>query len=140
MKLTHRKKRPLEPALDMAPMIDCVFLLLIFFMSTSAISEMEADLPTRLPTAKARSVSDDVPPVRIRLRQTADALAIECDGQRCADFDALCDQLRARRAIADLPAIVSGDEDTPWQQMVRAIDTCYRAGLSKVAFSGVKPS
>jgi biopolymer transport protein ExbD len=140
MKLTRRKKTPTTPLLDMAPMIDVIFLLLIFFMCTSAISQMEADLQTRMPTAQARSVADDLPPIRVRVEQRGEAIVIECDGQRCDDFSVLCDRLRARRAIADVPVLVAGQQDVSWQQMVHAIDACYRAGLSKVAFSGANPS
>jgi biopolymer transport protein ExbD len=45
-----RRKRPIEEAeMDITPMIDCTFLLLIFFLVTS---RMKADVPIELPKAR----------------------------------------------------------------------------------------
>jgi biopolymer transport protein ExbD len=45
-----RKRRPIEEAeMDITPMIDCTFLLLIFFLVSS---KMNADVPIELPKAR----------------------------------------------------------------------------------------
>jgi biopolymer transport protein ExbD len=52
--LLRRRKRPLEEAeMDITPMIDCTFLLLIFFLVTS---RMRAQLPLELPKARHGAV------------------------------------------------------------------------------------
>lgn len=49
-----KRKRPMEEAeMDITPMIDCTFLLLIFFLVTS---KMKSDLPVELPHAKHGTV------------------------------------------------------------------------------------
>ena len=49
-----KRKKPMEEAeMDITPMIDCTFLLLIFFLVTS---KMKSDLPIALPPAKHGSV------------------------------------------------------------------------------------
>ena len=49
-KLLIRRKRPIEEAeMDITPMIDCTFLLLIFFLVTS---RMKAEAPVELPKAR----------------------------------------------------------------------------------------
>lgn len=42
-----------SPALDMAPLIDCVFLLLIFFLVATTMKKVEKELPLDLPEASA---------------------------------------------------------------------------------------
>lgn len=52
----ERRKIP-APSLDMTPMIDCVFLLLIFFLTASQIAQM-ASLPVALPTEDGEQVDN----------------------------------------------------------------------------------
>ena len=52
-----RKRRPFDtPEIPIAPMIDCVFLMLVYFMTTSSLEKSEADLPC--PFAQAGGAAD----------------------------------------------------------------------------------
>jgi biopolymer transport protein ExbD len=54
LKTLLKRKRPIEEAeMDITPMIDCTFLLLIFFLVTS---RMKAEAPLQLPKARHGSV------------------------------------------------------------------------------------
>jgi len=122
----------------MAAMVDVVLLLLIFFMCTSSFLPPEQNLPSRLPQtgSAAAAEPEDFEPVRIRLSVVGeDSVLIECDGAACATLDALERNLTARRAIADVRVIISGEGDVPFGYMVGALDACYRADLRRVAFS-----
>ena len=121
----------------MAPMIDVVFLLLIFFMCTSAIKAIEDEIRTDLPRTGAGKAErdEDFDAVRIRLTGTGKAVLVACDGQPCATFDALTAMLKARRAIGDVPAIIQGESGVPFGYMVGALDACHRADLHRVAFA-----
>jgi biopolymer transport protein ExbD len=121
----------------MAPMIDIVFLLLIFFMCTSSFNENEGQLPTQMPqtSLQARRLIEDFDPVRIVLQTSKNGVEVRCDGQPCAGFGVLRAKLEARRAIADVPVIIEGRKDVPFGPMVAAMDTCYQANFRQVAFS-----
>jgi len=121
----------------MAPMIDIVFLLLIFFMCTSSFNENEGQLPAQMPqtSLQARRLIEDFDPVRIVLQTTPAGIEVQCDGQHCAGFDALLAKLEARRTIADTPVIIEGRKGVPFGPMVAAMDMCYRANFRRVAFS-----
>jgi len=125
------------PELNMAPMIDIVFLLLVFFMCTSSFNENEGQLPAQTPqtSLQARQLIEDFDPVRITLGATGGVVEVQCDGQYCAGFDVLFAKLQARRAIADVPVIIEGRKGVPFGPMVAAMDTCYRANFRRVAFS-----
>ncbi|HIN29547.1 TPA: biopolymer transporter ExbD, partial [Candidatus Poribacteria bacterium] len=53
MALLSRKKTDRDTTLQMAPMIDCVFLLLIFFM-VSAVMKNEPDFTVTLPDSETK--------------------------------------------------------------------------------------
>jgi biopolymer transport protein ExbD len=137
MLLTRQNKKSGPPELNMASMIDVVFLLLIFFMCTSSFEKLENTMPSNLP---GKSADDSAPdelfePVRIEVRGMAEGVLVTVDGSPCRDFDALAGKLKARRAIADLPVVIAGEDRVPFEYMVGALDSCYRANLRKVAFS-----
>jgi len=133
--LTHHKRRAEAPGLNMAAMIDVVFLLLVFFMCTSSYGRPERDLPTRLPQVGGAPAETEFDPVRVRLWPVAGGTLVTCDGTACRTLADLSAQLRARRAIADVPVIIQGEAGVPFGQMVAALDACYGADLRRVAFS-----
>lgn len=143
MRLTRQHRRPGLPELGMAPMIDVVFLLLIFFMCTASWKLLENQMPSQLPRAGLgdQSQQDDFDPIRVRLSRSATGVLVECDGQACGTFDGLVERLRARSRIVQLPVLIEGEPTVPFGHMVAALDACYRADLRSVAFSakGVSP-
>jgi biopolymer transport protein ExbD len=60
-------------ALNMTSMIDVVFLLLIFFVMTFKIVELEGDFSVRMPLAGNDSVTMDPTDLPLKLRLQADA-------------------------------------------------------------------
>ncbi len=58
MKLKKREQPELE--IDMTPMIDCVFLLLIFFMCAASMSKVDLTPDVKLPIAPKAAVPEDL--------------------------------------------------------------------------------
>ena len=136
MLLTRQRLKPYDPQLNLAAMIDVVFLLLIFFLCTVSFQVQEKKLSAHLPRiSRNPDQLPDFEPIHIRLNETDKGVSITCDRQVCPDLDALATMLSARRMIADIPVIVAGQNRVPFQFMVAAMDTCYRVGLSNIAFS-----
>jgi biopolymer transport protein ExbD len=73
MKLRNQKE-PIKHEVNMTSMIDIVFLLLIFFVMTFKIVEMEGDFSVRMPLAsnQAGVVDDTELPLKLRLRADAE--------------------------------------------------------------------
>ncbi|MBN1845517.1 MAG: biopolymer transporter ExbD [Sedimentisphaerales bacterium] len=125
-----------RPGLNMGAMIDVVFLLLIFFMCTTSFQPTESGLSAQLPqVGGAVREPQDYEPIWIRLAGDAETVHIVCDRRACADFDALAEELRLRRAIADIPVVLAGQDRIPFAAIVRAMDLCYEVGFSRVAFA-----
>ncbi len=150
MKLTRQRQKAPSPQLNMTPMIDCVFQLLIFFLCTSSFTT-EQHLQTQLPAAsKEKPAQEPLPPVRIAVSRVGDDVLMACDDQACGTFDTLVERLKARRAIAPAPAdrekdplhvIIEGQAGVPFAFMAGALDACHQADLFSVAFSpkGIGP-
>ena len=120
----------------MASMVDVVFLLLIFFMCTSTFELPESNLAAQMPQPAPNSQvpQDDFPPIHVYIQSTGEGILIMCDETACPSFNGLTRLLRQRRAIADIPVLIHGDQTVPFESMVAALESCRNAELSQVAF------
>ena len=130
--------------LKMTPMIDVVFLLLVFFVWTSSFELPEFDLPgslAELPMGTAET-STDTPPVEkfdeiiIRLLWQGEETQIMLNGQEMEQMS----DLKARLAeITSLgvqpPVIVDPDEKVTMDLAVQAYDAARAAGVDRVLFA-----
>jgi biopolymer transport protein ExbD len=128
---------------NLAPMIDVVMVILIFFMlgTTFAISEgmMKARLPTVVTNASASRVAM-IPTVRIHVQQTPEANACKFlvmgqevrDSQKGESLTLLLSQKRRDGADPASPVQVTADPDVHYQFVVTAMDACNRAGFTNV--------
>ena len=138
MLLTRQKQDPVPPQLNMASMVDVVFLLLIFFMCTSSFTQIEDKLPTQLSQVGSGTNQEtmDLPPIRISLqRSVSGVVLINCENEIFTEFKDLVKKLEEWRAIDDVRVIIEGQGTVPFGYMVRAFDACYQADLRRVAFS-----
>ncbi len=138
MLLTRRKLAQARPQLNMAAMIDVVFLLLIFFMCTSSISLIESSLPGQVSHLGPSSDQelDDMLPYLIRLERVSDGVLVSLEDRPCATFEDLFDRLREIDILSgEGPVLIKGQGTVPYGYMVAALDTCRRAGFRRVAFS-----
>ncbi|PAW73370.1 MAG: hypothetical protein B9S38_04190 [Verrucomicrobiia bacterium Tous-C4TDCM] len=66
----HKKVAPMDddlPALDISSLIDCTFLLLIYFLVTTTIQKREQDLDMTLPAAAPSESVPDIDPKFIKV-------------------------------------------------------------------------
>ncbi len=125
-RVTLGEKSAVE-SIPMTPLIDVVFLLLIFFLVTASLSEEEErQMDVQLPAA-----SEAMPlvarPREIVINITAEGKYIT--GGQTVDLPRLEGMLRA--AAVNNPgrasALVRADRRCPWQFVVAAINACVKA-------------
>lgn len=138
MLLTRRKQERVWPQLNMAAMVDVVFLLLIFFMCTSSISQIESSLPGQV-SRRGPGLdhdSDDMLPYIIRLERVSGGVLVRFEDRPCATFEDLFDRLQETYTLSgDGSVLIKGQGAVPYGYMVTALDTCRKAGFRRVAFS-----
>jgi biopolymer transport protein ExbD len=121
------------PALNLTPMIDVVFLLIIFFMAASKFAEVEADIELQLPEVAAAAPLTSAPKQR--------TVSIERDGQVQLDgeivsLDELTSRLSsAQREYSQLSVVIRGDAKCDFQHVAAALSACKDANISELGIT-----
>ncbi|MGM0567764.1 MAG: ExbD/TolR family protein [Elusimicrobiota bacterium] len=114
----------------MAPMADVVFLLLIFFMLTSAFV-LEPGVDIQLPRAATAEDIDRHEQVLTVTRERTLLL-----NEEVVTFDELEEKLVKTFAREEYSLlIIRADENVPHGMVVRALDTARQSGISELAIA-----
>jgi biopolymer transport protein ExbD len=125
---------PEEVDLNITPLIDVVFLLLIFFM-VSTTFDHESEVNITLPKA-SKEIAQAKP----------DAINVAIDSQSriyINEKELLNSQISTIKEVLydisadlkDAPIIISADEETPYQMVIRIMDAARQLGLVKITFA-----
>jgi biopolymer transport protein ExbD len=125
-----------EPSMNMTPMIDMVFQLLIFFMIATTYLDPERQIDVELPPAES-GTKDTKPPDELVINVLQDG-SVHL-GERIVDEAAL-DAALAQAALHDkeTPVTIRGDRLTAHEHIVRVMDACGVAGLSSLAVGTIE--
>ena len=115
------------PAIELTPIVDMVFLLLIFFLVATTFHQTERELAIELPEAASST------PISVALRELVvniDASGAVVVSGRPLEVDAL--QELVREAVAANPeqkVAVRADQRAEWSSVVRALDAVRSGGV-----------
>ena len=112
--------------LDMAPLIDIVFQLLIFFMLTSAFSYpiMKLDLPKAATSDPSQSKK-----IVISLDQ-AGTVSLNSQALSFSELKSVLEKKLAE--VSDKSVHIQGDEQMPYRYFVQVMDTAREAGATRI--------
>jgi biopolymer transport protein ExbD len=137
MRFGHRYQEETD-TVPMAPLIDIVFLTLVFFMTISAYSTLESEIDITLPTASS-AVRDDRMQGEIYINLRDDGRIVV--NEREVSVEEL-QQILARVA-AYFPGgsvIIRGDRDAQLGNAIAILDACKNADIQNVSFAAVPPA
>lgn len=117
----------------MAPLIDCVFLLLIFFLVATTLKKIDDELPLTLPDAKTT----------VEVQQPDDFLIVSIDRQggfyldaAPVTIDVLQQSIRDRvRANPKVKARVDADREIPFNRVMEILDLLRFENLEAVGLN-----
>jgi biopolymer transport protein ExbD len=127
--LLKKKKRDVE--LNLTPLIDVVFLLLIFFMVSTSFTR-ETQIKMELPKADVEKMETEKEVLEISLDK---------EGRMFLNGKALVNSSinnlkRAMQPIINnneqIPLIISADANTPYQSVVMAMDAASQLGITNI--------
>jgi len=137
-----------EPEFQVAPMIDVLLTLLVFFMAITTTQVLKVDKSIKLPVApdatkKESQRSELVVNVKLGANKKG---VFNYDGKDYFKSDDLVPLLKlakrdatAKLAPGDPPfrAVIRGDRDVTAIYISQAMDACGNAGISDISFSAV---
>jgi biopolymer transport protein ExbD len=122
--------------INMTPMIDCVFQLILFFLVTSAFIKLEQDLTIDLPK-QGRELKVKAPPARpvvVNVRYLPGGSALYHVENEQMTLPALTVNLsRAKIRNKDQSVVIRGDRNVKWEHIAAVMSCCAQVGITKVA-------
>ena len=130
------------PGFNMTPMIDVVFLLIIFFLVSSHLAQQETQFDLKLPAAGSGQPleADNVRRVVVNvLRQEKPAGRIMVGGRLIRDQQ-LAEMIdyETRQSDGRLEVRIRTDRTVPYRVVEPVMIACARAGVWKVTFAVVE--
>ena len=127
---------PEQPdAIQLAPLIDIVFLILIFFMVTSVYGALESEVDITLPTAdSAVQTERNRGEIFINLRADG-AIVVNNQEHTIPELQELLHQ------VAELfpggAVIIRGDQSAMLGRAIEVLDCCRKADIQNVSFAAI---
>ena len=130
--MNFRQLRRPEVSINLTPLIDVVFLLLIFFMVSTSFSEL-TQIVVDLPEAEGAPASAD----------TAVLLVVDVAGNMTLDGEPVPNNARGLSAAmgerlsgkTDIPVTLSADAMTPHQYVVTAMDVAAQLNIMRLTIA-----
>ena len=133
-----RRSRSEEPDVNLTPLIDVVFILLLFFM-VSTTFQRESEINIELPEASAEPVEE---------RDETLEIVIDAEGHYFIDEQQVVNtELETlKQAIqkflgerSEIPVVIRADRQTPYESVVRAMDATAQLGLLQMSLATSQP-
>lgn len=127
---------PPHPGIQLAPLVDVLLLLLIFFLMTWNAARNENELDVKVP--KASAAKEKMAPI-------GDVIVnVKADGnmvvnRRTLSGSELTELLKGLVQLnSDQAVVIRGDEAGAYKNIVNVLNTCSEAGVTNVAFATAK--
>src|SRR4029077_2721821 len=127
---------PQHPGLQLAPLVDVLLLLLIFFLMTWNAARNENELDVKVP--KASSAKEKIAPIGdVVVNVKADGNVIV--NRRTLGVAELSELLKGLVQLNPEQAVViRGDETGAYKNIISILNICTEAGITNVAFATAK--
>lgn len=139
-----------EPEFQIAPMIDVLLVMLIFFMTITSAQVLKVDKAIRLPVAPHALKKDTQRGeaiINVRWDAQAKKAQFTFEDKPYDKSSELVDLLKAAREAGEkkiargpglsFRAVIRGDRDVPALYVSQAMNAAAEAGISDISFSAV---
>ncbi|MGN0846631.1 MAG: ExbD/TolR family protein [Kiritimatiellia bacterium] len=115
------------PALQMSSLMDVIFLLLCFFVTSSVFSQWETEVAIALPTAKSATVPGRMPgEIILNLSAAGD---VSVNGQKLSLDDVTGRLARIAKLYPGQPVVIRADKTASYDKLMGLIDACRAADV-----------
>lgn len=128
---------PEAPGFQIAPMVDIVFLLLIFFLVTWNFARYETELEVVVPVAKeGKETRRAIGEVILNVREDG-TVVLNRKTLTLEDLRAALERIAS--IYPDQAVVLRGDERADYRHIVAVLDVCRSANIWNVAFATNRP-
>lgn len=127
---------PHHPGIQLAPLVDVLMLLLIFFLLTWNAARNENELDVKVPKAsQAKEKSAPIGDVVVNVKSDGNVVV----NRRTLSGPELSELLRSLVQLdAEQAVVIRGDETGAYKNVVGVLNICSEAGVTNVAFATAK--
>jgi biopolymer transport protein ExbD len=138
-------------ALNVAPMVDIIFCLCIFFMCSFHFKQLEGKMESWLP--KDKGVHGDPVPnpileevrVFMKYEEATNEVIRKVNAKMVASDDELAELMKSgiekfhSLGKKETPVIIDAEPKVPWFEVIKVMDICKKNGLDKVELAAPMP-
>ena len=137
--MRFRRQRRRQDGINLTPLIDVVFLLLIFFMVSTTFTR-ETRLAVELPEADGKRLeTDEADPVEV-IVDSSGGYAVNGRTLVNRDIETIMSALeQLSEGDMSTPVTISADSEAPHGAVVTVMDAAGRLGLSHLKFAAQEP-
>ena len=123
-----------EPNLNLTPMIDVVFLLIIFFMVGTRFTQLERQYDINLPTVSdAQPLTEKPDDIVVNVSREG-GIVVRGEAKTPEQLEA--ELATARENYPGQGVVIRGDAQGAYQNVMDVLVLCRRAGIAAVSLSG----
>src|SRR6202023_4048138 len=129
-----RSRAPLHhPGIQLAPLVDVLLLLLIFFLLTWNAARNENELDVKVPKASAaKEKTAPIGDVVVNVKTDGNVIV----NRRTLSTAELTDLLKGLvQLTSEQAVIIRGDEAAAYKNIIGVLNICTEAGITNVAFA-----
>ncbi len=120
-----KRREPLNP--DLTPLIDVVFILLVFFIVTSTFKKEETALTLQLPSSEAEKV--EIEKKQVSIEVSKDKYAYNAEELTLEELEAKLKLVKNKKR----PVIVRIDKDVTYDKVVTILNALQKNSLDNLA-------
>jgi biopolymer transport protein ExbD len=137
-----------EPEFQVAPMIDVLLTILVFFMTITSAQVLKVDKTINLPIAKdAQKKDNSRAEALVNVRWKDKRASFVFDDRVFPQASAMVEPLKVAKVTGEkkvtgsanptFRAVIRGDRDVPATFVAQAMNACAEAGITDISFSAV---
>src|SRR5438552_13811766 len=127
---------PVHPGIQLAPLVDVLLLLLIFFLLTFNAARSENELDVKVPKASAaKEKTAPIGDVVVNVKTDGNVVV----NRRTLNPPELTELLKSLVQLnSDQAVVIRGDQAGAYKNIINVLNICTEAGITNVAFATAK--
>ncbi|GAA4354743.1 biopolymer transporter ExbD [Kangiella marina] len=132
------KKKKEDVQINLTPLIDVVFLLLIFFMVSTSFKK-ETKVSLTLPEANGETLDAPAQSIEVTVTKSGD-IFVNGNGLVNRNIETIKTAIKQSSTDNQTPVIISADAAAPYQAVITVMDAAGQAGFNNLTLPTQKPA